>query len=215
MILDNNVALLAGVLLPLIGTVVYIRSILRGQSKPQRTTKLLMALITGLSFFALVIAGDSSGVWLALASFVQAVIVFGLSLRFGMGGREKLDIICFVLCSIGLVTWLITGESYVGLAAAIIADFIGIVPALVKTYRLPHTEIVSFYAIDTVASACILFAGAWTVQAIAYPLYLLLANAVFVAIIVWRQRKVGDWIRQMCNRVKRKCRGRLFRQSFL
>lgn len=187
----NNILLALGTLLPLVGTVVYVRSILKGQSKPQRTTKLLLTLITGLSFFALLFNGDTSGVWLALASFLQAAVVFGLALRFGMGGRDRLDVLCFVCCVLGLAIWLLTGESLVGLTAAIVADFIGIVPALVKTYRWPHTEIWSFYAIDTVASACVLAVSDHTLAALAYPLYLLLINLVFALIIVWRQQKIA------------------------
>ena len=184
----RNILIVVGALLPLISSIVYIVSILRGISKPQRTTRLLMALITGISFFALLAAQDTSGIWLALASFIQAVIIFWLTIKFGMSGHGALDAVCFVLCMIGLAIWLATGQSLIGLAGAIIADFIAVVPALVKTWRLPHTESWLFYALDCVAAVFIISAGPYSGANLAYPLYILVINAVFVFAIMRPQR---------------------------
>jgi multisubunit Na+/H+ antiporter MnhG subunit len=68
---------------------------------------------------------------------------------------------------------------------SIIADIVACVPSLYKTVRLPHTESLAFYALDVVAGACIVLASSHTFAALLYPLYIMLINAVFVAII-WR-----------------------------
>lgn len=181
----NIVLLILATLLPLLSGVVYIVSIVRGGTKPQRTTRLLLLLISGLSFFALLAARDVSGLWLALASFVQAAVIFSLSLRFGMGGRDRLDIICFGVCIGGIVLWLGFGQSLVGLGAAIVADVVAIVPSLVKTWRLPHTEIWLFYALDCIAAVCVLCADqVQSLQTLAYPIYILFINFIFVLAIV-------------------------------
>ena len=180
----RTILLSVGAFLPLISGGIYVLSILRGKTKPQRMTYFLMSAITGLACIALWASGDTSGVWLAFASFIQALIICALALRLGIGGREKMDIICLILCAIGLVLWLVTGESLVGLLAAILADFIAVVPSLHKTIRWPETEIWIFYGLDTVAAGLILLAGPSVWPEILYPVYLLLINAVFVYIIL-------------------------------
>lgn len=170
-------------LLPLIGGLAYIRSIFSGRTVPQRMTRLLMLLITGLSFGSLLADGDTSGVWLALASFAQAGIVWALSFRYGMGGRDKLDFICFCLCFAGIAVWWATGDALLGLLAFIAADFVAVLPALVKTIRLPHTELGLFYGLDVIAAALILLVGPYGWQAVLYPAYLLVINGVFVLAI--------------------------------
>lgn len=172
-------------LLPLIGGIVYIRSIFRGKSVPQRMTRLLMLVITGLSFISLWADGDTSGIWLALASLAQAIIVWALSFRYGMGGRDRLDIACFFLCFIGIGLWWGSGDALVGLAAFILADFVAVLPSLVKTIRLPFTELALFYALDVVAASLILLVGPYTVDALLYPVYLFCINLAFVMIIKW------------------------------
>jgi len=180
----QSILIILGTLLPLISSFVYVRSILRGRSKPQRMTRLLMVVISGLALAALLADGYSPGVWLAGASFAQAILVWALSFRYGMGGKDRLDITCLVLCVCGAVLWYSTGESLVGLWAAIATDFIAVLPSLAKTIRLPHTESWPFYALDTVASACIMLATPLLFREQAYPAYLLLINLLFV-LVIW------------------------------
>lgn len=186
----QQIVLVVGAVLPLVSSGVYIASILRGYTKPQRTTKLLMSLITGMSFFALLASSDVSGVWLALTSFVQSLVIFCLSLRWGMGGKGWLDTVCVALCVVGVMIWLGAGEPAVGLMAAILADFIAIIPAFVKTWRLPHTETHWFYTLDGLAGLLVMIAGPHNALSLAYPAYILLANAIFVVAIL-RPRGLG------------------------
>jgi hypothetical protein len=154
-------------------------------------TRLLMVVIGTLSFGALWAAGDASGIWLALTSLVQALFIWALSFKRGIGGRDRLDIICLVLCLMGAVLWLVSGQSLLGLILSIVADIIACVPSLLKTVRLPHTESVWFYVLDTIAGGCIVFASAHTQAAMLFPVYIVLANGVFVAVIWWpRKRRV-------------------------
>jgi hypothetical protein len=187
------VLLFIGSLLPIVASAVYVLSIIRGKSRPHRMTRLLLMLITGLSSVSLLAGHDRSGVWLALVSFVQSVIIWLLSLKWGMGGRERLDFVCFGLCAMGIVLWLASGTALVGLVASIVADFIAIVPSLRKTIRLPHTEDGVFYALDVVAGSLVLFAGPLAWRSMLFPGYIALINVVFVTVIYcsphgWRRR---------------------------
>lgn len=169
--------------LPLLSGAAYIRSILKGKTQPERMTRLLLLVITALSTGALLAAGDTSGIWLAGASFVQALIVWLLALKRGIGGANTTDIICLALCFAGIGWWLVSGQSYIGLLASIVADFVAVVPALLKTIRLPHTELMLFYVLDAVAALMVLTVGPYSWRAALFPLYILVINMVFALAI--------------------------------
>jgi hypothetical protein len=95
---------------------------------------------------------------------------------------------CLTLCVAGIGLWIISDRPWVGLLASITADCIAVVPALRKTIRLPHTELVWFYALDAVAGLVIVCAGPFTAVALVFPAYIALINAVFVLAIVWPRR---------------------------
>jgi len=99
-----------------------------------------------------------------------------------------LDMACLALCCVGVVCWVISGQSWAGLIASVVADFVAVIPSLYKTIRLPHTELALFYMLDVVAAICIVLAGPFTWEALFFPLYILVINAVFVVVIQWPRK---------------------------
>ena len=181
--------LVMGLFSEIAATAVYARDIVWGSVRPERMTRFLLAVITGLSFISLLAGNDRSGVWLALVSFAESIILFGLSLWRGIGGTNRLDVICLALCMIGVGWWLVSGESLAGLLASIIADCIACIPSLVKTVRLPHTESLWFYLLGVISAACVAAVGPYDWRSLLYPLYIMIINAAYVIPIV-RPRKV-------------------------
>jgi uncharacterized protein with PQ loop repeat len=120
----------------------------------------------------------------ALAACVQALAILLLSLRRGIGGSDRLDYICLTVCLLGMTFWLISGQSMVGLMAAIVADLVACLPSLIKTIRQPHTESVLFFGLGAIAGVLVLLAGPYTWQAALFPAYIFLIDALYVAIII-------------------------------
>ncbi len=185
----HTVLLLIGAVLPLIAAATYVQDVVRGSALPQRMTRLLLTVITGLSFASLLAGGDRSGLWLALASFVECAILWVLSWRHGIGGRNILDVVCLCLCAGGITLWAVSGESVVGLVASIIADCIACMPSLVKTVRLPHTEPARFYLMGAIAGGCILAAGPYEWRSVVFPLYIMAIDGSFVLAISLSRRR--------------------------
>ncbi len=183
-----NLFIVASTLLVFISPIVYIRAIFQGRAKPHRTTRLTILATTVLGTASLLAQHDQVAVWLAGASALQALVIFSLSLKFGMGGWAKSDLLCLIIAAIGIVAWQTTTNPIFGLLASIFADLAGMVPTLIKTYRLPKTEIVTFYLLDTVAGLFSLFAvKTWTFQEFGYPLYIFAINFL-VALLVLRPK---------------------------
>jgi hypothetical protein len=143
---------------------------------------MLIAILTAASILA---QHNYVAIWLAGASAVQAVFIFGLSIKHGMGGKGKLDIICLSIALVGIILWQVTRQPVLALYFAILADFTGIIPSIIKTYKRPETEIWSFFAIDAVAGLLTLVVSKhWTAQDVSYPLYILLINSLMITVIL-------------------------------
>lgn len=177
--------LIFSILLPLYSPYIYIKSILRGKTKPHRTTRIVILVISLLTTASLIAQHDRVALWLSLVSTLQAIAISALTFKYGIGGSSKIDLLCLLLSGIGILWWQTTNDPAYGLYFAISADFIGMVPTLTKTYRFPETENWAFYGIDAVASACnILALKNWELASFAYPLYLLVINALVAKLAV-------------------------------
>lgn len=172
-------------ILYVVAYLIYTKSILKGETKPHRTTRLVILVITALATLALFAQGDRVAVWLAGVSAVFCIVIFILSLKHGMGGRSKTDILCLVLAVIGIVLWQTTKMPIIALFFSIGADFIGMVPTLIKTYHLPKTEIWQSFAFATLAGFFSMLAlNSWTIGEFSYPLYIMLINIIMVILII-------------------------------
>lgn len=181
--------------LVLFSSTIYAYSIVKGQTRPHRTTRFVLLVITLLSTAALW-RGSAAAFILALTSMIQALGLFLLSIKKGMGGWSKVDISCLIIAMIGVVFWQLSGQPLVGLLASIIADTTGMIPAIIKTYKHPHTEQWQFFGIDTIAGTLSLLAlSSFTVYTVSYPLYIILINALMTGLILLRSKQIHAMIK--------------------
>ncbi len=172
-------------ILVLISPIVYSIAILKGKAKPHRTTRLVLLIITGLTTASLFAQHNTVAIWLAGASTLQSMVIFILSIKHGMGGWSKFDIFCLIIALAGIILWQLTKNPVIGLYFAIGADFTGMIPALIKTYRFPYTEVWTFFLLDTIAAGFSLLAlRSWTLQEYSYPFYILVINLCMVILII-------------------------------
>lgn len=183
----RTVFLVISTFLPLISPIPYIRSILSGETKPHRTTRLVYLIIGLLTTSSLFASGNRVAIWISAVSLLQAIVLFVLGLRYGMGGWSKTDMACLILAILGIVAWQTTSDPLVGLYFGIAADFMGTVPTLIKTWKLPKSEEPIFYILDSMAGGFNMLAlSGWTIGDFSYPLYLFLINAL-IAILIFRK----------------------------
>ncbi|PIZ42775.1 hypothetical protein COY34_02230 [candidate division WWE3 bacterium CG_4_10_14_0_2_um_filter_42_8] len=172
-------------LLALISPIVYSIAIFKGEAKPHRTTRLVLLLITSLTTASLFAQKNQVAIYLAGVSTIQSIMIFTLSLKRGMGGWSKTDMLCLFIALIGIALWRITENPVVALYCAIGADFTGMVPALAKTYKFPKTEVWTFYLLDVFAALFSLLAlKKWTLEEYSYPIYIMFINLAMVILIV-------------------------------
>ena len=159
----------------------YIRGILRGQTKPNRVTWWILALaslILAASYFA---SGARDTVWVPIAYFFSFTIIAILSLRYGEGDGTLtlLDKTCVLGAIISIFLWWFTGSPVVALFFEMGVELFGLIPTIAKAYRNPVTEDFAAWAIAVSASLLNVFAITdWSYVIATYPIYIFVTNAI-------------------------------------
>lgn len=182
--------ILAGIL-SISGYFPYILDIFKKKARPQRASWLIWSVDTIIAFVSQFFRGATNSLWLPGLETCGLVVVFLLSLKFGVGGFTKKDIIALSLAGVGLVLWYFTKEPAVALYIIIAVDSIGTILTIQKAYEDPESETMSIWLIVALAGLFgMLAVGTWNVILLSYPLYIFVANAAIpVAMILGRKRK--------------------------
>src|SRR5688572_28706718 len=114
---------IAGIL-ALISLVPYIVDIFRGNTKPERTTWAIWSVVSTILFFSYYASGARETIWVGLMWMLGTVIVFLLSIKYGVGGTSKLDIACLIGALFGLLLWFITKDPTKALYINLAMDFL-------------------------------------------------------------------------------------------
>jgi hypothetical protein len=133
--------------------IIYCASIIRGRTKPHRTTRFAVLVILTLNFLSVLAAHGNLGaeVYSGIL-FVSAIAFFMLSLKSGMGGLSVFDLLCLVIALSGVVAWRLAANPILGIWFAVLGDLVAYLPAFYKTWKHPHTESPWLYALSGSAS---------------------------------------------------------------
>jgi hypothetical protein len=170
----------------LIAASVYIRSMFRGQTKPNRITWLMWTIAPLVATAASV----SNGVgWAAIPVFISGfspLLVFTASF-FSKKAYWKLstfDYLCGILSGLAVALWLQTNNPNLAIVFAIISDSLAAVPTITKAWHNPETESAWPFIIGTFSPlTSFLAAMTWTFSELAFPTYLIAINAFILFFI--------------------------------
>lgn len=181
---------IAGVLAA-ISYIPYTIDVLRNKAKPERASWLIWTVLILIAFFSQVSKGATDSLWFTGFDSVGALIIFILSIKYGVGGFTRRDIISLFAAGAGLVIWFFTQDAIYALFITMAIDAIAAGLTVVKTLEDPSTETYPMWIIICVASSLAMVAvGRFDVILLAYPFYIFLANfSVVVAKFVGEHRK--------------------------
>ncbi len=115
----------------------YILSIVRGETIPHLVTWIGSLFLTAISTAAQLVKGPSWSVVIPIVITLNTLWIVILSLRYGVKVFSTIDKVCFVLGIAAIVLWILTNEPLVALYLSILADFIFMIPTMIKTYKYP------------------------------------------------------------------------------
>lgn len=161
----------------LFGAPFYLSDILKHRTKPQRTTWLIWSIQGLIAFYAQI---ELHAHWSLLFIGLGAagnLLVYILSLFYGVGGWSKLEILALSIAAVGMVISVLAAAPLIAVIGVIIADIAGVIPTLIKAYKDPSSETtVTWLALGLSATLAMMSVGSWTVSLLIYPAYLTIAN---------------------------------------
>lgn len=169
----------------------YARDIIKGKVKPSRSARLMITLVLIISLLQQHSLGSGWLIAMTLGDTIGAIAILFLSLKRGVGGLKRLDLICYLLLLLDVIVWITTRNTLLALHLSIFADFIAMTPVFVKTWHQPWTETPLFFALGFIAPVLnIIGAGKYSYAVLLLPVYVGLTNVLEVGLIVYRQKVV-------------------------
>jgi hypothetical protein len=119
------------------------------------------------------------------------LIVFFLSLRYGIGGFTKLDILGLAAAAFGVLMWFITKEAATALYIVLIIDLIATSLTIHKTFKYPKSETLLTWLLAGVGGFfAILSVGTWNIVVLSYPIYHVIFNFAVVITILLAKKNI-------------------------
>lgn len=162
----------------------YIRSILRGQTRPNRASWIIWAFAEIVTTATYAASGAEATVWIAGAYSLGTITVAALSVRYGEGGASPIDLMCLMGASIALIPWLALDQAELALYIIIFVDLLAVFPTLKKAISDPDSEDKTYWSLAFFAAVVNLFAiERWAPEISAFPIYCFVgAGAIVVAL---------------------------------
>jgi len=173
---------LLSVIINLIGYVPYIRGIFKGTVKPQRITWGIWVVLTSITFINQVMNGGGYSAYFFGSTTILVTIVFLLSIKRGMGGRSKFDLLVLFASLALFALWAVTRDTRTTTIIAVMIDCIAALPTLYKAYIHPETEVYLQWILAAVAGFFSMLAVGTSTDYILYiyPLYIVIMNGLIV-----------------------------------
>ena len=174
---------LIAALFTLVAAIAYIRSMFKGQTKPNRVTWLMWTVAPFTAAFA---SFSSGATWAVVPVFMSGLSPFLILLASLLNRRaywklSAFDYGCGVLSALALVLWCVTENPNVAIVFAIFSDALAATPTLRKAWRNPESEFRWPFLVGVFSPmTSFLVAPAWTFSEIAFPAYLVAINILLV-----------------------------------
>lgn len=172
----------------------YVIEIVHGQAQPQRVSWLIWTILGGVYFFSTII--DTGATLFTAGELIGPVVIFMLSLKFGLGGKSKFDIASLALAIAALGLLFATDEVLPSLLLALFIDSIATFITIKKLRKDPDSESRMFWAIGAVSSIfAVLSLREYVLVALLFPIYVFLIST-YIFLIAEKNSPGGKEVSQ-------------------
>ena len=189
----------------LIAAFVYIRSMFKGQTKPNRVTWFMWSVAPFIATAAAVSNGVGLAVIPVFMSGFSPFLVFTASF-FNKKAYWKLssfDYLCGLLSSLALAIWFVTKDPNLAIIFAVVSDALAAVPTLIKAWHNPETESAWPFIIGVFSPmTSFLVATAWGFSELAFPSYLIVINIILVLPLLRKSKRTPHFRRTEQNSIQ-------------
>ena len=171
-----------------VSAVYYAVDVLRGGTRPQRTSWGVWALVGILGVASSDAGGAGPGMYAAAVDAVACAATFLLSLipRYGKPGGRRLDPYLGLAAVAGVVLWQFGPLTDAGAAiCAVTCDTVALWPTLRDARHRPDLESRLSWSADVVGNGlCLAAVGTASVAALVYPIFLVVAAAAMTTVLL-------------------------------
>lgn len=182
---------LIATLIGIAGGIPYIYNSIRRKTKPHRIAWGIFLVLSIISFASQLSLGARASLIFYGWFVINNVILLSLSLRknAGYGDVTPLNIFCICMAALAIVLWKTTDSALLALICTLIADGIGALLIVIKSYQHPETETITMWYAGSVATFLnVLAVGSLKASILAAPIQVFLFNvAIVVAILMGRK----------------------------
>ena len=166
----------------------YLRDTVRRATRPHRGTWLIWGLLGVVVCASQRADGASWSLVMSAAQIAVNLLVIVLAVRLGTGGVSVVEVALTAVAAAGVAGWFLVDEPLVATGCVVAADLIAAGMMLPKTWRSPHSETLSTFALASLAGALALASvGGLELSLLLYPLYYCLVNGALALLIRHRR----------------------------
>lgn len=136
----NELLILVGVLLAIVGNIPYLYKVVRSEIRPHPYTWLMWSVVSMVTLFAQIQKGAGLAAVPTAAAEVFTIIIFFLSLKNGFKHIDRKDNYFLAAALLGLIPWFLTNDPTISVIVVVTIDLLAFIPTLRKTYHQPESE---------------------------------------------------------------------------
>lgn len=169
----------------------YVRSTLKKETRPHTYTWLIWALTQGTAVAGIWYGRGGLGAIALTLSTVFVFSVFLLSLKYGTRNITFSDTVILIFALVAIVVWWQLNSPVLAIIMVSVIDFIGYIPSWRKSTKDPWSETLLSWSISPIGHFfAILAFTEYNFFTLTYPLSLMTANFILVAICLIYRRKI-------------------------
>jgi len=168
----------------------YIRSILRGTTRPHVFSWVIWGLTTVVVFLAQLQAHGGAGAWpIGVSGCITLFIALLAFLKRADITITATDWLFFGAAMSSLPLWYFTSDPLWAVVILTTVDVLGFGPTVRKVYRYPHSESLLFFALFTVRNLIVIMAlERYSVTTVLFPAVIAAACLLLISLILLRRR---------------------------
>jgi len=173
------------------GGIPYIFDAYRKKTRPHTVAWSIFLVLSLISFASQYSLGARASLifygWFVINNFI--LVTLSLRKNGGYGDVSPLNVLCVLLAVASILVWKTTHSALLALVCVLIADGIGALLIVIKSYKHPETETIFMWYLGSVATFLnVLAVGNLKASILAAPVQVFLFNiAIVVAILLGRK----------------------------
>ena len=188
------IAAILSTILAVYSTIPYIQAILKKKTKPHQLSWLVFVIMNSIVFFSQYFEGARESVFISFTFVIGSLIIFLLSLKYGVRESSKWDKFLFSFALFTIVIWFLTKSNEAAIWLTVLIDVAATAMIILKVKSDPNSEDPYPWIIATAAYVftCLTLVGQPLSIIYVRPLYGLIGDAVLVGLIYyWKRRSLA------------------------